>query len=111
MIITKELTKSITWSITFVDPDCERLITDGTPSWGVMYGAEHEIYIDKSLDTQTKYKTLIHELTHAFIFDTQAKEDDLYTEEELCNFVSLYGYLIVDLAEEIMNEYLEGKGN
>lgn len=75
--------------------------------FGKTFYFEKIIYINESLPLEQKRKTLAHELTHAFLSETQIhyhdKNDEPYTEEMLCEFVGHYGEQI----SSIVNEYFK----
>lgn len=61
---------------------------------GRTYYFDRKIYINKDLESDKKEETLRHELTHAFIHETQIinqEENFNYTEEMVCEFVAKYG--------------------
>lgn len=79
---------------------------------GLFYGRtfyfDKKIYINKDADEKSKKQALRHELTHAFISETQIsnqEKDYTYTEEMLCEFVAKYGEAI----EKITNNYFMEK--
>lgn len=64
---------------------------------GRTYYFDRKIYINKDLECDKKEETLRHELTHAFIHETQIinqEENFNYTEEMVCEFMAKYGRLI-----------------
>lgn len=68
---------------------------------GRTYESTLRIYLNKEVDKQVFRKTLIHELTHAYINSygfTQVVLDD----EVLCDFISTYADSIVRLADSII---------
>lgn len=61
---------------------------------GWLYGKccyfEKIIYLNQNSDICQKKKTLAHELAHAFIHETQAKQDIVYSDEDVATFIGLY---------------------
>lgn len=59
---------------------------------GYYYGQTHfatqEVWIDKSLSTEKKRKTLIHELTHVYIREYLTSRDIEPTKEVMCDIVA-----------------------
>ncbi len=81
---------------------------DKTPEYGTRINGITEyftstIYIDKELDGFLLIKTLRHELMHLYLWETgqQGRE---YTEEELCEIVSVAAPLICKTADEIISK-------
>lgn len=68
---------------------------------GRTYETTLRIYLNKEVDKQVFRTTLIHELTHAYIFSfgfTQVVLDD----EVMCDFLGAYADSIVRLADSII---------
>lgn len=90
------------WEIFEVEGSNSMLLVNGKRCRGATHYFMNRIYLDKDMSLGDKECTLWHELTHALLYLTQAvvPEDDKYTEEQLCEFVGMYGgYInsIVDL--------------
>lgn len=60
-----------------------------------------KIYIHKDLLFNKKVKTLKHEITHAFI-EEYGFSNYVFNEEDICNFVSIYGSEICRLTDECL---------
>lgn len=73
--------------------------------YGITYCDEQKIYIDKDLPIDRKKATLIHELTHCYIFNYITHCDKQYTEEDVADIVS-NSY---DIIHEIVEKYFEVK--
>lgn len=65
------------------------------------------IYIDKELDGFLLGKTLRHELTHIYLWET-GQQDRTMNEEETADFLSAAAPAIVKCADEIMLRLREG---
>lgn len=89
----------IAWEILETDTRNMNLMVDGNSCFGTCNHTENRIYIDESLSVSKKKATLKHELTHAFIDCCLLSKKESYTEEELCEFVSLYGKAICEIAD------------
>lgn len=59
---------------------------------------EKKVYIKKDVALSEKRATLLHELCHAILYETQAKEFDTATEEEICNLFGMCADMAVDVA-------------
>lgn len=70
--------------------------------FGKTFYIDKKIYINANVSKEEKYKTLCHELTHAFIAEylLNSGKDIRYNEEELCDFVGHYAKYIVTLADK-----------
>lgn len=65
------------------------------------------IYIDKDLDGFLLVKTLRHELTHVYLWET-GQQGRVFTEEELCDIMSVASPLICKTTDEIVLRLKEG---
>ena len=59
------------------------------------------IYIDKELEDFLLVKALRHELMHIYLWET-GQQDRKYTEEEICDLISVAAPLICQTADEIV---------
>ena len=74
---------------------------DATYAFGVCIYPDHEIWINKDMNTEQKIKTLKHELTHCFIWNYGLYNVPHFTEEMVCDIVSS----INDFINEIVEKY------
>ena len=101
--MTKIKINNILVSVEFVDK------TDNENILGTFYAKQSKIVVLKSLDSGNKKMTLIHEITHAFIWCYGFKGGKL-NDEDICNFVGAYGEKIIDYANKILaNEKNKGE--
>lgn len=70
---------------------------------GTIYYDEQSIYIYEGLDLLNKENVLRHELSHGFIAETQIIYRENYNEEELCEFVAMYGKNINDITNRFIS--------
>jgi hypothetical protein len=63
-----------------------------------------KITISKNLDKPLLYSTIVHELTHAYLFE-YGLYDKKYSNENVCNFFGAYGKEIMASAELVYNHY------
>lgn len=95
----------IRWCISEVESNSSLLISeDGKRCKGTTHYLTHFIYLDKDLPLTDKSSTLMHELTHAALYSTQIELKENYTEENLCEFVAMYGSMIYNIAYKYINE-------
>lgn len=72
---------------------------------GITRFPEQKIYLDRNLKYDTKYSVLCHELSHAFLYETQIQNAETFDEEMLCEFVGIYGKKIVQIADNYFDDY------
>ena len=95
----------IEWQIIEVEEGNEHLKIGDDECYGTCRYDRQNIYLLKSMRLSMKKQTLIHELTHAFLYEILLKRQKSYDNEEICIFVSKYGERIINLA----NKYMEIK--
>lgn len=88
------------WTIEEVDTRSQELVIDNNWCNGVCIYTQQRILLDKSLKNDKKIQTLRHELAHAFIYCYLLNQKESYTEEELCEFMGIYGGMINKITEE-----------
>lgn len=62
------------------------------------------IYIDSRITVDSARRVLGHELTHAFMYDTQITCIPPYEEEDICEFVALYNQKIYKIVKKVLRE-------
>lgn len=75
--------------------------SDGQLHFGCCHFPKRLIAFDDTMDEQMLSYIARHELTHAHIFETQIKDSESYTEEDVCEVLAKFGCEIVVLAELI----------
>lgn len=95
---------NLIWEIITVPCTNPALIVNGANCLGTTWINEQKIYLSEELTKITAKSVVIHELTHAFLYSTQIKEDESYTEEEMCEFLSKWGEQILCLSAEVYSE-------
>ena len=98
------------WSIEIVPAHDPGLWVDGTARVGATWPIAYKIYISDELNVDQGYRVVLHELTHAFIAATQAHNPESWTEEAVCEMVSIYGDEIIAQANTLIGG-LYGKVN
>lgn len=98
------LTPGNTWRVLEVPGSDSMLLVGDTRCRGTTHYYHQSIYLDEGMLPNDKRRTLMHELSHAFLYLTQLNSKDNYTEEELCEFVSIYGDYIHKLADEYFDK-------
>lgn len=89
----------LTWELKIVDRDSEFLKLDDPDlvNAGITDYHDLKIYIDQSLSDDMIQRTIIHELTHAFIFSYGYS--DMMNEEEICKFIESHLISLYNLLE------------
>lgn len=102
-----------TWEVAIVPNTNPELIVEGNAVTGATWLMQQRIYLSADLTKDTAKGIIAHELAHAFLCSTQIRlaEDakgEHYSEEEMCNFIAMYGEQILNLTYEVYDE-LYGK--
>ena len=82
---------NLIWEIEEVETRDVNLLEGENSCYGTCHYYKNVIYLDKSLTEFHKKRVLAHELTHAYIFSYLLTKQEKYSEEEMCEFVALYG--------------------
>lgn len=98
------------WSAEIVPAHDPGLWVDGTARIGATWPITCKIYVSDELNADQGYRVILHELTHAFIAATQAHSPESWTEEAVCEMVSIYGDEIIARANALTGG-LYGKVN
>lgn len=100
---------NLNWEVSIVPNTNPELIVNGSAAAGTTWFMQQKIYLSADLTKDTARSVIAHELAHAFLCSTQIKptkdaEYECYSEEEMCNFVSMWGEQIFALTDKIYNE-------
>lgn len=96
---------NIEWEVYLVPQGSEGLLTGEKTNWGTTHFKSKKIYVDNSLNNKDIYEVLVHELTHAILFETQIKKVKKFNEEDVCEMMGMYGKVIIDLAEDVLGQW------
>lgn len=94
----------IEWEIIELDGLDTRLQNKGEYCAGVCVYDKKEIYLLNNIKLSHKRKVLIHELAHAHLYDCLLKNTGKFDEEEVCEFVAIYGTQIFGIADKYFTE-------
>lgn len=103
-MLKKIFIKDLEWEINLVDTTNANLMADGSLCYGSCRFFEQKIYLDNRLIKEQMFRTLKHELTHAFIYSYLIEKKQSYTEEDLCDFIAIYGEEICNMAKIILEK-------
>lgn len=81
---------------------------DGTRIHGITEYISQTIFIDKELDGFPLVKVLRHELTHIYLWETGQQGREKYTEEDICDIMSIAAPVICKTTDEIILRLKEG---
>ncbi len=100
---------NLIWEIAVVTSTNPELIVNGDVASGATWPLQQKIYLSSDLTKDTVKSVIAHELAHAFLLSTQIRpvkdaEEECYSEEEMCNFVSMWGESIFALTDKVYNE-------
>lgn len=101
---------NLIWEVSIVPNTNPELIANSYAASGTTWGISQKIYLSADLTKDTVKSVIAHELAHAFLLSTQIRptnqdaDIEHYSEEEMCNFVSMYGEQIWDLTFKIYSE-------
>lgn len=84
-----------------------KISSEESQIYGVIDYVTSTIYIDKELDGFLLAKTLRHELTHIYLWET-GQQNRIYNEEEICNLISVASPIISKTVDEIIFRLKEG---
>lgn len=92
------------WKIILVDDDNKALDRneDEESVCGITKFAKASIFINKDIDNAVMLDTIIHELTHAYLFVYGFGQVENFTEEMVCDIMGAYAVDIVKTANEIL---------
>lgn len=97
------------WRVCVVDAHDPSLLLYGELRRGCTWWNLQKIYLSNELDERTAPRVIAHELTHATLYATQIKDlgnstVENFTEEDVCEFMALYGAQIADIAQDLMEK-------
>ncbi len=91
------------WDISF--PQQEELSNDNWELCGLTQKVQLKIFICKDLNSDLVYRTIIHELVHAYIWSYGFGDNKDFSEENVANFVEVHARSLLNDADKVFNEY------
>jgi len=95
----KFIINNLEWSVSFVISFDD---ASGTETLGETHYKDLEILILQNLDYQMRRRTVMHEVTHAFLFSYGLDSAD-YDEEFVCRFMESHAEQIIKTTDAILN--------
>lgn len=89
------------WELKIAPTTDPELRVDGIMARGTTWYAKQQIFLADELTPNTALRVIIHELTHAYLWSTQMRLPDTFTEEEVCEFVACWAFEILDTANDV----------
>ena len=79
---------------------------DGIEGLGLTNYKKGTIEILKGIDKELTKSTIIHELTHAYLFEYGMPKEE-YTLEDVCNFIGAYGEEIINKSKQVLDKIIK----
>ena len=97
----KEYINGFEWEVHIIPATDPELYVDGDICRGTTWMGKHQIFLSSDLTSSTAKRVIVHELTHAYLFSTQMRVPETFTEEEVCDFIACWADLIYSSANNI----------
>ena len=98
------------WELVFVKPSSKHLMrSDGSITIGMTDNNTKTIYINNRLSDAMFDKVLLHELSHVHAMEYNYSIP-IEVEEIVCDFLSLYGRSVVDIADDLLRRFMRVAG-
>ena len=97
----------LTWEVEF-EEDLSVLIPEQfeiRDGCGLTFPTKLLILINSALPEELLFRTIIHELTHAYIWSYGWDNQEDYTQEDMCNFMETFNIRIYEDARKIYETY------
>jgi len=82
----------------------EELQVNGRFCKGAIHYRDSKIFIYTETSFKDRTRILLHELTHAVLYETQIELKEFYTEEDMCELMAKYGQYIIELYKGLISE-------
>lgn len=92
------------WEILKVEAHHPGLFVDGTARAGTTWPMTLKMYLSDELKGDAIARVIAHELSHMYLHSTQISQQETWSEEELCEFMGIYGWNIAALTQGIHKE-------
>lgn len=100
---------NLEWTVFFVPREHDKLEMDEMQCLGITYFSDLQIYLDKSASEELMRQTVLHELTHAFLFSYGVHvegNNDRDTEETVCDFCGAHFDKMRKIADKIVKVWI-----
>ena len=97
------------WELYLVGDKDTKLMVDDQQCFGYCNFANLQVCISNiEMAAQVRKATLVHELTHAFLY-SYGYQKDSYDEEQFCDFMESHGKTIIELSEQLYKFLMKAK--
>ena len=96
------------WQVHKVEAHHPGVMVDGTARRGACWCGKAEIYISNEVTGDQVARIVMHELTHAYIYSTQAIQTETWNEEDVCELFAIYAWEMSVLGRHICEELFPG---
>ena len=110
----KKKINDLVWEISIVPSMNPELLVNDVTCRGTTWCGQQKIFLSADLTKESARSVIAHELAHAFLWSTQMRVPETFTEEEVCEFIARWGYRIQEMTEEVYAEFYypkDGEGN
>lgn len=90
------------WKVEKVDSHHPGLFVDETARRGACWCGRAEIFLSNELTGDQVLRVVIHELTHAYIYSTQAINAEHWSEEDVCEMFAIWAWEICALSAAVV---------
>jgi Zn-dependent peptidase ImmA (M78 family) len=91
------------WTVIVTNSPKDLVINNKQCKGSILY-KDSVIFLDENTSDKDRQRIIRHELAHAMLYETQISLRDCYTEEDLCEFIAIYGNLIEEMATDILSK-------
>ena len=89
------------WTVILTTSPKDLVVNNQKCKGSILY-KDSVIFLDSNTSEKDRKRILRHELSHAWLYETQISLRDNYNEEDLCEFMAIYGSLIEEMANDIL---------
>lgn len=96
------------WKVIFAPCEHEKLQSNSAQCLGITYFGDLQIYINKDISDELIKQTIVHELTHAFLFSYGIHiegDNENKLEEMICDFCGAYLDKINKISRKIIKAW------
>lgn len=102
---------NLNWQVEFIQSEhCFEENNTQEELCGITKKLKLQVFINSEMNDDLVRRTVIHELTHAYIWTYGFENFDSFKEEDLCNFIETFSESILKDTEKVMTEYESFKG-
>ena len=92
------------WLVEKVESHHPGLFVEGTARRGACWCGSAEIYISNESKGDQAVRVVMHELTHAYIYSTQAIRPESWNEEDICEMFAIYALEMCEMCQAVCRD-------